>query len=106
MRRRPPSYAGRMRFPIRRTAVTALALSAALVADAAVSEGAAPQRLRDTGLYVDGSSRQVRPENLSFAPQYPLWSDGATKRRWLYIPPGKSIDAARPDAWEFPTGTK
>jgi hypothetical protein len=54
--------------------------------------------LRDTGL--------SDPRNLSFSPQYPLWSDGARKRRWIYLPPGTAIDASRPDAWEFPAGTR
>lgn len=65
-----------------------------------------PRSLRDTGLYVTGSITEVRSENLPFSPQYPLWSDGAAKRRWLYIPPGKYIDASKPGAWEFPPGTK
>lgn len=65
-----------------------------------------PQHLRDTGLFVPGSTGTVSPENLAFAPQYPLWSDGAIKRRWLYMPPGTAIDASRPDAWEFPPGTR
>ncbi len=65
-----------------------------------------PQRLSDTGLYVAGSTTEVRPENLPFTPQYPLWSDGATKRRWLYLPPGTAIDASRPNAWQFPPGTR
>jgi len=43
---------------------------------------------------------------VSFSPQYPLWSDGASKRRWIYLPPGSSIDASHPDAWVFPIGTK
>ena len=43
---------------------------------------------------------------MTFTPQYPLWSDGAEKRRWLSLPPGSSIDASRPDAWEFPRGTR
>jgi hypothetical protein len=49
---------------------------------------------------------QVRPENLPFSPQYPLWSDGAEKHRWLYLPPGTTIDGSNPDAWEFPRGTR
>jgi hypothetical protein len=65
-----------------------------------------PLRLRETGLYTGGSSTTIRPENLAFSPQYPLWSDGAIKRRWLYLPPGTAIDASRPDAWEFPPGTR
>ena len=59
---------------------------------------ALPQHLRDTGLYAEGV--------LAFSPQYPLWSDGAVKHRWIYLPPGASIDATQPDAWDFPRGTK
>ncbi len=64
-----------------------------------------PRRLADTGLYVAGGTT-VRPDVLPFSPQYPLWSDGAAKRRWIWLPPGTSIDAAQPDAWDFPPGTK
>ncbi len=69
------------------------------------SASALPERLSDAGLFVDGS-RSVRADNLPFTPQYPLWSDGATKRRWLYLPPGTAIDATQSDAWEFPRGTR
>ena len=62
--------------------------------------------LSETGLYAAGSATAVRADNLPFSPQYSLWSDGATKRRWLHIPPGTSIDASRPDEWDFPPGTK
>jgi len=65
-----------------------------------------PQHLRDTGLYAPGSSTQIDARNLAFSPQYPLWSDGTRKRRWIYLPPGTTIDASRPDAWDFPTGTR
>ena len=89
-----------------RLAVTALSLlgAAAVLAQAAAAD--LPKRLSDTGLYVAGSTSQVRPENLPFSPQYPLWSDGATKRRWLSVPAGKFIDSAKPDEWDFPPGTK
>ena len=72
----------------------------------AAADASPPQHLRDTGLFVTGSTSQVRPGHMPFSPQYPLWSDGATKRRWLHLPPGTSIDASRPDAWEFPRGTR
>jgi hypothetical protein len=65
-----------------------------------------PAHLRDTGLYVQGSTTQIDARNLAFSPQYPLWSDGAVKRRWIYLPPGTAIDASHPDAWEFPRGTR
>lgn len=64
-----------------------------------------PGRLSETGLYLSGSD-VVAPENLPFVPQYPLWSDGATKRRWISIPKGTAIDGSRPDAWVLPIGTK
>lgn len=66
-----------------------------------------PQRLHDTGLYVDGApGLLVRADNLPYAPQYPLWTDGARKRRWIHLPPGSWIDASDPDAWQFPIGTR
>lgn len=64
-----------------------------------------PQRLHETGLFA-GPGTTIDPENHAFAPQYPLWSDGAGKRRWIYLPPGTAIDASNPDAWEFPVGTR
>ncbi|MFN0317284.1 MAG: hypothetical protein ACKVQA_19860 [Burkholderiales bacterium] len=67
---------------------------------------ALPAHLRDTGLYAAGSMSAIDPRNMLFSPQYPLWSDGAAKRRWLYLPLGTSIDASNPDAWVFPPGTR
>ena len=64
-----------------------------------------PQHLYETGLFAQ-SGTEVDAKNFAFAPQYPLWSDGAHKRRWIYLPPGTAIDASRPDAWGFPVGTR
>ena len=66
----------------------------------------APAHLADTGLYADAATRRVAPDVLPFTPQYPLWSDGAAKRRWIRLPPGTAIDASDPDAWVFPVGTR
>lgn len=65
-----------------------------------------PARLSETGLYVAGSTSEVDPRHVTFVPQYPLWSDGTDKRRWLFLPPGTRIDASDPDAWVFPVGTR
>ena len=65
-----------------------------------------PQRLSETGLYAAGSVTTARADNITFAPQYPLWSDGTRKRRWIYLPPGTAVDASHIDAWEFPVGTR
>lgn len=53
-----------------------------------------------------GADAVFDPRHLPFSPQYPLWSDGAVKRRWLHVPPGTTIDASNPDAWVFPPGTR
>lgn len=65
-----------------------------------------PHELRDTGLFADFEQRIVADDVQPFVPQYPLWSDGATKRRWIRLPAGAVIDASDPDAWSFPTGTQ
>ena len=62
--------------------------------------------LRETGLYSDWDTKTVAPGHLRYAPQYPLWTDGAAKSRWLHLPADSWIDASNPDAWEFPVGTK
>lgn len=79
--------------------------AASALAAAAVPIAPLPSRLSETGLYVDGT-HTVRSDHLAYAPQYPLWSDGATKRRWLSLAPGTAIDASDPDAWQFPPGTR
>jgi hypothetical protein len=71
--------------------------------DAAAEPPAPPARLSDTGLYLaDGT---VDPRNRPYAPQYPLWTDGAEKSRWIRLPEGARVDASDLDAWRFPPGT-
>ena len=65
-----------------------------------------PRDLRDTGLFEPGSIERVREANQPFAPAHPLWTDGMSKRRWLYLPPGTAIDKSDPDRWDFPPGTR
>ena len=43
------------------------------------------------------------PTVAAFSPQYPLWTDGAAKQRWIYLP--SPIDGSG-EAWQFPVGTK
>ncbi len=49
---------------------------------------------------------EVDPDHHLYVPQYPLWTDGATKRRFVRLPPGGRIDASKPEAWAFPVGTR
>ncbi len=88
--------------------VAALALGLPIPGSASTAAAAVaplPQTLEATGLYRPGT-QEIDPEHLAFTPQYPLWSDGASKRRWLALPAGHAIDATRPDAWDFPPGTR
>lgn len=66
----------------------------------------APERLSETGLYADIASGKIAPRNLPFEPQYPLWTDGAEKSRWIRVPDGATINASDSNFWVFPVGTK
>ncbi|NOT25045.1 MAG: hypothetical protein HOP16_02980 [Acidobacteria bacterium] len=68
--------------------------------------GPLPSRLSETGLYSDASSLTVDPRHLAFSPQYPLWTDGAQKRRWVSLPAGTAIDITDIEVWSFPVGTR
>lgn len=69
-------------------------------------ETALPNRLSDTLLYTDIASQAVHPAVREFTPEFQLWSDGARKRRWAYIPECETIDSDDPNNWQFPVGTR
>jgi hypothetical protein len=63
---------------------------------------APPRLLSQTGLYA--APGVVAARNLAYAPQYPLWTDGAAKARWIHLP--AAIDGRDEAGWVFPVGTK
>src|SRR5689334_15429895 len=65
-----------------------------------------PTRLSETGLYANLATRELSPGVLPYTPQFPLWSDGAEKQRWILFPNGEPIDTSNMDEWVFPEGTK
>lgn len=65
-----------------------------------------PARLSETGLFADTGSQTLGAGVRAYEPAYALWSDGATKRRWIELPEGARIDTSDPDDWSFPAGTK
>ena len=78
-----------------------LLLAAVAAVALAINMAAAPDlpgRLADTGI--------DDPDRRPFSPQYPLWTDGARKARWLRLPPGARIDTRDSERWEFPIGTR
>jgi hypothetical protein len=72
--------------------------SAAPSSHGAAAAAPLPKLLSETGY--------LRAGVLEYSPQYPLWSDGARKRRYVSIPPGETIDASDPDNWRFPPGIR
>ena len=62
--------------------------------------------LRCTGLYSDWATKTVASGVRQYDPGLHLWSDGANKTRWIYLPPGTKIDTADMNEWMFPPGTK
>jgi hypothetical protein len=78
----------------------ALAGAPVSAADAAVDSPAtgAPDRLSGTGYFSLGAARRA------YAPTFPLFSDGATKPRSVFLP--SPIDNTDPDHWSMPVGAK
>jgi hypothetical protein len=76
-------------------------------ADCAAPSGAAlPMELRCTGLYADFDRRTLACGLTEYTPAFELWSDGATKRRWVSLPPGSQVDTSDPDAFVYPVGAQ
>jgi hypothetical protein len=72
----------------------------------AANEGL-PTDLRCTGLYADWDSKRLAGNVRPFSPGTTLWSDGASKQRWIDLPGGAgAIGSADPDQWRFPVGTR
>ena len=66
----------------------------------------APSTLECTGLFASLADKSLNKGVQPFTPAHALWSDGAEKHRWIYLPEGQQIDTSDPDAWSFPIGTR
>ncbi len=64
-----------------------------------------PEKLADTGLFSDWTKLLTNPELVAYDVNVPLWSDGAEKRRWIALPPGKRVEAEPHGKLCFPAGT-
>jgi len=63
-------------------------------------------KLSDTGLYCDIALGTIDQDARYFAPEISLWIDGASKKRYMRLPPGTKIDSTDMDNWIFPVGMK
>lgn len=66
----------------------------------------APERLSEAGLFSDLARETLAEGVRPYRPAFELWSDGAVKRRWIYLPPDTEIDTLDADDWVFPIGTR
>lgn len=96
-----------MRGRVALMAAAVLALSGALavraapggeVKDAAILADAMPPLLSDYGFFADAPAQMPRKGVVPYSLNTPLWSDGAEKLRFVYVPPGKQVKATAPDA--------
>ena len=76
------------------------------VPDATTVDADPTPYLSQTGLYADIATKALASDLIDLTPRYPLWSDGAVKRRWLRLPPGTTIDTSDMDHWTLPVGAQ
>lgn len=97
-----------------RHAVLALALASAAVAiardtpapsDAVIAGTGFPQRLSEFGFFADGARQLPSERVVPYRLNTPLYSDGAEKLRFVYVPPGKQALAAGEGLLDLPVGS-
>lgn len=75
--------------------------------DCTIPDGAVlPGELRCTGLYSNWASRTLRCGVREYAPAHELWADGAGKQRYVWLPPGQTIDVSTGNDFDYPVGTR
>jgi uncharacterized repeat protein (TIGR03806 family) len=67
--------------------------------------GTWPALLSQTGAFKDTRALAASEAMLPYDLNVPFWSDGASKQRWMALPPGKKIRFSASNEWSFPTGT-
>jgi uncharacterized repeat protein (TIGR03806 family) len=64
-----------------------------------------PKLLSQTGAFADTESLQPASGILPYEIQVPLWSDGATKRRWISVPEDTPIGFSADEHFDIPVGS-
>jgi hypothetical protein len=76
------------------------------IPDAGEPDASLVRWLSEEGLYEDIAEKRIDSSALEFEPAHELWSDGASKTRWLMLPAGGVIDSSDMDHWQVPVGTR
>jgi uncharacterized repeat protein (TIGR03806 family) len=74
------------------------------VNDAAVAGDAMPRTLSEFGFFADAKAQSPAWGVRSYALNTPLWSDGAEKLRFIYLPDGTKLTADGEGLLQFPVG--
>ena len=89
-----------------------LLMGAALAAKPVLSVNASavsgtdyPAALSDYGFFADGPAQNAAPGVTPYRLNTPLWSDGAEKLRFVYIPPGQQAKAQGEGLLDLPVGS-
>lgn len=66
-----------------------------------------PAKLSATGLFSNLGAGPLMPATgmIEYDIETPLWSDGATKRRWLALPGSQKVGFKANGAWDLPLGS-
>lgn len=67
--------------------------------------GTFPDKLSKTGCFDAADLTKPGPALIAYAPNSPLWSDGADKQRWFALPDGATITIQPDGDFDFPIGT-
>lgn len=92
---------------VRATLAVLMALGAdaqAAPSDAAILAKAPPKLLSEFGFFDDPRAQKPAEGVTPFDLATPLFSDGALKRRFVYVPEGKTAAYIADEAFEFPVG--
>jgi uncharacterized repeat protein (TIGR03806 family) len=80
-------------------------LAAPPVSDAAITGTAFPAKLSDFGFFIHPGTQTPNLGVQPYALNTPLWSDGAEKLRFIYLPEGTQLAADGEGLLQFPVGS-
>jgi len=75
------------------------------VNDAAIAEKGMPRKLAEYGFFIDSNAQIPAARVVPYSLNTPLYSDGAVKLRFAYVPEGQQAAADGEGLLEFPVGS-
>jgi uncharacterized repeat protein (TIGR03806 family) len=63
-----------------------------------------PEKLSQTGLFIDTAALTPDPALIAYSVNTPLWSDGAEKERFIALPGDARMEWRGPAGWNLPDG--